>query len=320
MSRRTLADYIRDAFLARDKATVAEIIRDAEEAAEHAEPDGDEGKQAIVIHNHHNTGDDDDDDDKKTDDWKKSVDAGMKEIRAAIKKISDAMGSRDADNPFAKKDDDEGDGDGDDEEKSDDDGEEKKDEDETKDEELTMGEGALTGSPPGSAEPDLMEADPSLKTGKSMMGDSAYASRVNTAMNNVIRDTRARAEILAPGIKIGVLDGAMGPDRMKQAGARLCATRRQALTAAVKTERGMVAVGRHTSDAIAGMSCDAVRMLFIDASDRMRAINNSVNMPSPQFGITRRAVNDSLKNRIETINKRNADFWAANGGVGRRVG
>jgi hypothetical protein len=312
MSKRTLRDYIYEGFFARDKASVAKIVLDAEEAAaaagpEHDEPDGDEGKQAIVIHNHHNEGGNgtgDADPDKNgddDDDWKKKTDDTLKELRDAVKAITDKLTGRDEFPP--KKDDDED------------------DKDETKDEELAdpPGEGAATSSDPPSAEPDLMEADPALKTGKSMMGDATLVARVNSAMNSVIRDTKARAEVLAPGIKIGVLDGALGPDRMKQAGQRICDTRRSALLTAAGTERGMVAIGRHTSDAIKTMSCDAVRMLFIDASDRMRSMNNAANIPSPQFGQQQRATNDSLRAKIEDINKRNAERWAAWGGTARRA-
>jgi hypothetical protein len=313
MSKRTLRDYINSAFLARDKASATAIADAAEEELpEHGEPDGDEGKQAIVIHNHHNEGgngtDDADDPDKKDDDddWKKKTEDTLKELRDGLAKITDMLTHRDADNPFAKKDD-----------KDDDD---KDDKDDVKDQDLNTGEQAATGTLPPSAEPDLMEADPALKTGPSMMGDATYTARINSAMNNLIRDTKARAEVLNPGMKIGVLDGALGENRMTQAGQRICDIRRSALVAAAGNERGMTAVGRHTQDAIKTMSCDAVRMLFIDASDRMRQMNNAANRPSPMFGDMRRASNDSMKAKIEAINTRNAEFWAANGGVGRRVG
>jgi hypothetical protein len=153
-----------------------------------------------------------------------------------------------------------------------------------------------------------------------MMGDSTQVARLNQAMAKLTRDTKARAEVLNPGMKIGILDGAPGDDRLQVAGKRICDIRRSALTAAAGSERGMVAIGRHTADAIKVMSCDAVRMLFIDASDRMRSMNNAANLPSPQFGDTRRAANLGLRSQIEGINKRNAEFWSANGGTARRVG
>jgi hypothetical protein len=151
------------------------------------------------------------------------------------------------------------------------------------------------------------------------MGDTTYNHRLNTAMDRLQRATKARAQVLAPDLKVGVLDAAPGPDRLKVAGARICDTRRKALIAAVGTERGMVAVGRHTKDAISVMSCDAVRMLFIDASDRMRQMNNAANLPSGNFGDVRRQANTDMRSRIADINKRNAEFWTAQGGVGRRV-
>ena len=320
MSKRTIGDYILRGFVSRDKATVDAVMKEAEAAlaldakngngnGEHDEPDGDEGKQAIIIHNHHNeggNGTDDTDASGGDDDWKKAVDTQMKELRDGLAKLTDMMTTR-----AASKDEDKGDDDDDDKKES-------------KDQDVPLpasaGEGAQTGIDPPSAEPDLMEADPALKMGPTMMGDAANRSRINQAMNNVIRDTKARAEVLSPGIKIGVLDGALGDDRMRQAGQRICDTRRKALVAAAGNERGMVAVGRHTADSIKTMSCDAVRMLFIDASDRMRQMNNAQNLPSPQFGDMRRAANSDLRSRIEGINKRNAEFWATQGGVGRRAG
>jgi hypothetical protein len=304
------------AFVARDKTALEAIINEAAKGGslttdndpEHGEPDGDEGKQAIVIHNHHNEGGDKGDDDqtkdadKDDDEWKKKTDDALKALTDGLTAIRDMLTARGAGKDA------EGDKDDD------------KDKDDTKDQELNMGEQAATASPPASAEPDLMEADPALKTGPSMMGDATYTARVNGAMNNIIRDTKARAEVLNPGMKIGVLDGALGPDRLTQAGQRICDTRRAALVAAAGNERGMIAIGRHTGDAIKTMSCDAVRMLFIDASDRMRAMNNAANRPSPQFGEMRRATNDSMRAKIDAINARNAEFWAANGGVGKRVG
>lgn len=315
MSKRNLRDYIHDAFFARDKASLAQIVKDAEGDVipPHAEPDGDEGdqgdKHAIVIHNHHNEGSNgngtsDADKPEDDDDWKKNTDAALKELRDSMAVLRDMLTSRD---DFPPK-------------KDDDDDKDTKDAP-AKDEDLPekVTEGAQTGSPPPSAEPDLMEADPALKMGKTMMGDATFQSRVNQAMNHLVRDTKARAEVLSPGIKIGVLDGAMGDDRMKQAGQRICDIRRSALVSASTNERGMVAVGRHTTDAIKTMSCDAVRMLFIDASDRMRQMNNAQNLPSPQFGDHRRTANNDLRSKIEGINKRNQEYWERQGGLGRRA-
>ena len=320
MSKRSLRDLLTSvghaAFFAKDKLTIDKLIKDAEEEAggedptAHAEPDGDEGKHASNVHVHI----------EHKGSAADTVDARLTKLEDSIARISDMLttraSSKDAD---GDKDDDKKD---DDKKTDDDDGDKDDDDDKKKDEtkDVDAGEGAQTGIAPPSAEPDLMEADPALKMGPSMMGDSTYKSRINQAMNSLIRDTKGRAEVLSPGIKIGVLDGALGDDRMKQAGQRICDIRRQALTAAAGNERGMVAVGRHTADAIKTMSCDAVRMLFIDASDRMRQMNNAQNMPSPQFGDMRRRANGDLRSRIEDINKRNAEYWAAKGGTARRIG
>ena len=313
-----MVDYINRAFFAKDKATRDAIVADAQAELE-KEPDGDEGEGSKTVNVHVHGGSSDSS--NALNGRVEKLEDGLRALDSKISKVLDAVSKRTKDEDG----DDGKDKDKEDEDKKTDDAEGDKDEDDddkkddTKDEELDMGENAQTGSPPPSAEPDLMEADPSLKTGPSMMGDATYKVRVNQAMQHLVRDTKARAEILSPGIKVGVLDGAAGADRMKQAGGRICDIRRQALVSAAGNERGMVAVGRHTKDAITTMSCDAVRMLFIDASNRMREMNNAASMPSPQFGEYRRTVNNDLRSRIEDINKRNAEFWKTQGGTARRV-
>jgi hypothetical protein len=312
MSKRTLRDYIYQGFFARDKASVAAIADAAEEdPPADGEPDGDEGKHASNVHVHieHKSGENgtgDADGDKDEERFKKIEDT-VKALDAKITKVLDAVTKART-----------GDAEGDDDDKGDDKG----DDDDKKGDETTDAEGetgAQTASAPPSAEPDLMEADPALKTGKSQMGDAAFGARVNQAMLALVRDTKARAEVLAPGIGIGVLDGAPGEqNRMTVAGTRICSLRRNALTKAAASEKGKQAMGRYTADHVKAMSCDAVRMLFLDASDRMREINNATNVPSPNFGTAGQpgpgAYRAAQAQRLAGINKANKDFWAKQNG------
>ena len=312
----TMVDYINRAFFAKDKATrdaiVADAIKDAE--AEHGEPDGDEGKQAIVIHNHHNEGGDDGEKtgDKALGGRVAALEDGLKSLDRKISKVLDAVAKHatkdeDGDEDGEKKDDDAPPAD---EKKSEDEFPPKDDDDaEKKSDDAEGVQGAMVSKGPGSAEPELMEADPALKTGASKMGDAERKSRRMRALVGVVRDCAARAELLAPGIKIAQLDSG-GIDNLVAVGSRLCALRREALAKVATTDAGPKVLGRYAdADSRKGMSCDAVRMLFVDASDRMRQLNNARGVASPMVNDTVRSYRDAQVAVLKSINQQNHDFW-----------
>jgi hypothetical protein len=341
MSRRSIGDYILRGFMSRDKASVTAVIQDAEAALakrtkdqdDHDEPDGDEGggdKHTIVnIHNHHE-GDDDDKDKAPVGDsgklgarvarLEKDVQKRFTSLDKKLDRVLDSITGKDGDLPpwLAKKgDDDKGDDDKGDDDKGDDD----KGDDDKKDTDDDLPTGHVTGAqesqdPPG-VEAELMEADPALKTGPSKMGDSAYLGRLSTAFKNLVQETRARAEILAPGIKFPTMDAAQGP---KVAGELLCGIRRAALAKAIKDQRTGPVIGNYlTADGIKSMSCDAVRYAFMDASDKVRGFNNASGRPSEATYSSDgdpRAFRDAQSEKIRQINARNHEFWAKHGGLG----
>jgi hypothetical protein len=299
MSRRNMRDYIHDAFFARDKASLAAIVKDAEEdippellekAKEHAEPDGDEGdKHSSAVHVHIEHG--------KATDSTDSVDGRLTRIEDTVKDLGTKMSTffdsiKDGDlPPWLKK--------GGDDENGDDDTE-------TKDEgELGGEEGAQSAEKLTGAEPDLMEADPALKTGPSKMGDAAYTKAVAREVGKLVQDTRARAESLHPGIKFPALDAA---PRIETAKA-LCEMRRTTLTKAAGTERGRKLLGRFTPDAIKGLSCTAVRLAFLDASDRAREANNGQGRSQGTGTVDVRAFRQGQSEMLRTINERNRAHW-----------
>jgi hypothetical protein len=297
MGSRSVGDYIRDAFFARDKASLAQIVQDAEAVIPlpHAEPDGDEDTkhQQVVIHNHHNpsegatTGDD-----ASIAGRVRRLEDGVKSINDKLTKIADAMppwlaGGEGEEDPDADK-------------------------EQTEDEPPPASdgpdeEGSMTAEKLTEAEPDLMSADPALKTGKSKMGDAAYVARVNAGLIKLIRDTKARAEILAPGLGKRVTIDAKATKATQDA---LCGTRRAALVGASKSEAGRKALGRFDAKSVGSMSCDAVRSLFLDASDRMRDANNAgaLHAPAPAFA-DERSYREAQQQRIRDMNKANAEFW-----------
>ena len=293
MSKRSLRDYIHDAFFARDKASLASIVKDAEEdippellkkAAEggdngdHDEPDGDEGtkhQSAVHVHIEHGKASD------SLDSRVGALETGMKSIDAKLSKIADALPD------FLKKDDD-------------------KDGDATKDEgELSGEEGAQSAEKLTAAEPELMEADPALKTGPSKMGDAKYIAAINVQLPKLVQDTRARAEALAPGIKFQTFDAKPNLATAKT----ICDMRRAALTAAAGTETGKQVLGRTTADVIKGMPCADVRRAFLDASDRVRDINNGQGRNYQPVRVDTRSFRQGQSAVLKGINERNHAMW-----------
>jgi len=302
MARRTLADFIRQGFHARDKATCDQIIRDAEEAAEeengHDEPDGDEGAVHVHVHRDQQA---QDQRLTKLEDAVSSIAKQVTRLGDTISKIKDDIPEAFKKHQFGKQDGENG------------------DEDDDKTEDAVEGGapspdkelGAQSAEALTSAEPDLMGADPSLKTGKSMMGDAAYVEKVKVAVGKLFQDTAARAKVLSPNLKMPTMDAGARGQTTQDA---LCNFRRASLTQALTTELGAIAVGKgHTSDTIKGLSCEAARTLFKDASEKMREINNArgyVVNPAALQTTDLRTYRSAMSQRVAGINQANREFWA----------
>lgn len=329
MSKRTIRDWMSHAFFARDKATFARLVADAEEdqqallaakAAQngedtgHQEPDGDEGKHPQNVHIHvEHAGESGGggNGSPSLGDRVAKLEDGVKGINDKLSKVLDALPPE-----FLKKKDD-----GDD--KTDDaDGTRAKDADLGGDlmeggdivSEGGNGESGLTMKAPPSSSAELVEADPSLEQERTRMGDAGYKSRVIQAMGNVMRDTVARAEVMAPGIKVGTLD-AGGVDKWGSTQQRLHALRRNALKELMKSDKAQAVLGPYAATADK-MSYDATRLIFNDASEKVRQGNNAANVPSPMFGDTSGSIR-SYRNRQEAIiggiNDANRAYWEKQG-------
>jgi uncharacterized protein len=298
MSKRTVTDYLRAAFFAKDKSSLAAIVQDAEENIPedpaHAEPDGDEGKHASNVHVHIEHKGSTADNNNGEGETEKRLTALEDKVGAMDGKLTKVL------DHLAK--DENGNGDDDDK---------KKPPPDTNDQNGV--EGAVTAKPLESANAELMEADPALKTGRSFMGDSAdptLKARAIKAMDKLVQDSVARAEILSPGIQMPTFDAAASGG-LEVAGDRLCGLRRDALLGALMTNDGKVALGsRYGADLIKRMSCESVRALFLDASDRMRAANRV--MPGVSGGLPAdqaRTAREEQAARIRSINAANKAFW-----------
>ena len=296
MSKRRLRDYIYDGFFAKDKATVASIVLDAEknvDPGDHEEPDGDEGDTHVHLHLTKN-GDATTAADTSLDGRVAKIEDGLKSLDTKLTKFFDSIKDGDLPPWLAKKD-----GDKDDD---------KKDDVSDAVEQLTGSEGAQSAQALTAAEPDLMEADPALNTGPSKMGDAAYVTAVNKQLTKLVQETRSRAEILAPGTKFATFDAAPKAETAKL----LCSMRRDALLKATATEVGRKALGRYTADAITGLDCGNVRLVFLDASDRARDINNGQGrnyQPSGDRTVDARSFRQGQAAVLKTINERNRAHW-----------
>lgn len=118
----------------------------------------------------------------------------------------------------------------------------------------------------------------------------------------------ARAEILAPGVKLPTLDGLKTKDRV----AALCRCQRKALDQAYQTEAGRAAIdpflGGRNPD-FDTMPARALDTIFTGAAELMRAKNNAGT------GAGKATTRDFGKPKtIADINKDNAEFWAKRSG------
>ncbi|MBU9403932.1 DUF2213 domain-containing protein [Burkholderia multivorans] len=141
----------------------------------------------------------------------------------------------------------------------------------------------------------VIEAEPSRRVSEEGVelytGDSA-------------RLIAARAEILAPGVKLPTLDGLKTKDRA----AALCKCQRRALDQAYETDAGRAAIapflGRRAPD-FDTMPAPVVDAIFTGAAELMRAKNNagssSGKVSTRDFGKVK---------TIADINEQNRKFWA----------
>ncbi|WP_175908334.1 DUF2213 domain-containing protein [Burkholderia sp. BCC1640] len=141
----------------------------------------------------------------------------------------------------------------------------------------------------------VIEAEPSRRVSEEGVdlytGDSA-------------RLIAARAEILAPGVKLPTLDGLKTKDRA----AALCKCQRRALDQAYETDTGRAAIapflGRRAPD-FDTMPAQVVDSIFTGAAELMRAKNNA--------GSSSGKVNTRDFGKVKTIadiNEQNRKFWA----------
>jgi hypothetical protein len=153
---------------------------------------------------------------------------------------------------------------------------------------------------------DGAEGDPPSEGGEKDEPDGR--ARDSASLQKLFDDTVSRAEILSPGIRLPVFDSAVAPKITRD---RICALRRRSVLAvadgAAKEVIDELAGGRP----VRSMACDALGILFVAASRRVRDSNNR-HVVSRAVAHDGKIVGENKGPPTNAeMNKRNAEFWAA---------
>ena len=133
-------------------------------------------------------------------------------------------------------------------------------------------------------------------------GSTTRDRRTVDAMREEWLDIVSRAEILVPGIRFPTFDAAADPKTMKD---RSCAFRRRVLSSALEIDKSRDAISDFYDGKtpIKSMTCDAVNVLFLGASSKIRDNNNR-----SQESVRTAVANGGIRS-IADINKRNREIW-----------
>lgn len=173
-------------------------------------------------------------------------------------------------------------------------------EERTDDEESEEGEGERTDD----EEAEEGEAEKGGTKDRARTGDSATLSAA-------FQDMIARAEIIAPGIKLPTFDAKVSA---KQTRDRMCAFKRRALVRAMEDDGNasllepVVGKGRDLSK----LTCDNVGVMFTAASELVKRANSAITNTSYVHDGDRRG---GLPATIADINQKNREFWKGKGGA-----
>ncbi len=123
--------------------------------------------------------------------------------------------------------------------------------------------------------------------------------------------TVSRAELVAPGYRPAVMDASASPREARDA---LCGVRRGAFIAALETESGralLAPFGVKDAAGVAELSCPALTMAFIGASEAARMTNNAGVISGVKVADGRKPARLSGRE----LNERNAAYWAKQSGA-----
>jgi hypothetical protein len=253
----SFSDKMRKLFMARDSEGF-------EKALEEVNDEDGAGGNMPAIHIHMPTKDAESEESKKDDEKEETKDEGP-DLAAVLTKFDERLTSLEGSVKALTKD-----------------STEEENKEETKDDESD-----------GDGDEDMTEDSDGEEEKKD---DDKKSTNDSASFRDEFQDAKARAEILAPGVKLPTFDAKA--DGKKTADA-LCVLRRRALRTALTTDNADL-VRAITGDAdVSKMTCDAAKMAFHAASELVKQKNKTVA----------RKTTDAASEATD-INKIHADFWA----------
>jgi hypothetical protein len=130
-------------------------------------------------------------------------------------------------------------------------------------------------------------------------------ARDTASLVEEVRDSVARAEILAPGLHLPTVDAAADPQKTRDA---VCGLKRKALAKAFEGKfKDAVAPFVGQNPDFQKLTCDAVAQAFLGASEVVRQTNNATQTKGT-FDGTKAAA--GMAKSIADINAKNSAFWS----------
>lgn len=166
-------------------------------------------------------------------------------------------------------------------------------------------------SAPPTEEPDGAEGKENValdRARRRMVGDNRAMVGDSTSMAAQWRELLSRAEILAPGVRLGMTFDARRP--AKATFDAMCQFRRKALTEALEEDDTRDIVRSMAGNQkLAQMTCDAVSILFNGASEQARQANSGRTAAVGDGRDYHARVNGVMQSQVSDINKRNKEFY-----------
>lgn len=157
----------------------------------------------------------------------------------------------------------------------------------------------LESGPTADADPEPdPDADPTMDADSDPEPDSENKPTNDSAsLRDEFQDAKARAEILAPGVKLPTYDAKA---ERKKTSDSICVLRRRALRAALENDNAAIVKSVVGTADVSKMTCDAAAMAFNAASEMVKAKNKTATRTT-----------DSQHQEKKDINQIHAEFWAS---------
>lgn len=184
------------------------------------------------------------------------------------------------------------------------------------------GRGRARDEAPTAPDTDMPDDAPREDTGGPteeghLTGDRRRRAAVgdSSSLKGSWQELLSRAEVLAPGIRMPTFDAKASARSTQDA---MCGFRRKVLGEAMKEDdtRDVIEGIHEGRPELRQMTCDAVKTLFNAASSMVQQAN-SKRAAYVHDGVNYRDMpgNKAMQSTVQTINQKNADFWAKQSGT-----